>query len=755
MRKPSFFSSLRVLLWKTFLIKFRTFSSIVEYISSLLLFHILYYVHREARYEWKGSVNPGLSTLTLFDSSIIKFFATYPNPIFVVYPENNNTHALFDPIVSIIRDNVSIIYEFVNTSEELSNRVYQNAINGMGIAWNNSQDIDCWENPKISLYHQSFHGNPGSGMFRIIRSFIAKQTKKLALLSLDTKRQKYAMPTITELYDTRTVVSFFCVLPIILASSDDFQTILNEKSTRLAALLFLTGCTEKVYWVCSYISTFLSCIIPSIALSFSFSRLYLLIGTDFSLLLVITMLFAMAHIIFQMFLTTFVKNAKNGRMITILLLVFVFATGFLHAFVTLDPDNHGVYLKHISSLVPFSAYQLVIMAIQQQTRDSLPSITWDNMDLIQYAVFWLLVDIIIYALLFIVSNSILKREFGSPPVETVGVFPGSNDSLALQDVEDKLVSVYDVSKTYYGFREVNALSKVNFQINHGEIIVLVGPNGAGKSTLMNILSGTLIPSTGCLSINGGNYTRSFKKMRDILGVCFQENVYFDQLSVKEHFELFGVFRGMKDPEIIEAIDLFTQNMQLVDSMNNRAESLSGGQKRKLCISLSLLGSPKLVIMDEPTAGVDAQSRKLIWKMISSLKDTAAIITSHALEEAEAVSSRLFIVSSGKLTFQGTSTDLRRQLGCGYIFRFDGPETAIHGINDIADQIIGEKLRKTEKKNTYTISISPKIPYFLKEIKSKQETLGIDSICLSVEQLEDVIIKLILSDESAFQSNPNQ
>jgi ABC-type Na+ transport system ATPase subunit NatA len=176
------------------------------------------------------------------------------------------------------------------------------------------------------------------------------------------------------------------------------------------------------------------------------------------------------------------------------------------------------------------------------------------------------------------------------------------------------------------------------------VIVVIGPNGAGKSTMMNILSGALEPSEGTLSIMGGEPTTRFKTIQKYLGVCFQENVLIPLLTMREHLLLFGAFRGVDAAELESAIDFFADTLQLREMMTNRARDLSGGQKRKLCISLSLLGNPPIVIMDEPTAGVDVQARQLIWKTISALKDTTTIVTSHALEEAEAVSSRLFIVA---------------------------------------------------------------------------------------------------------------
>ena len=122
-------------------------------------------------------------------------------------------------------------------------------------------------------------------------------------------------------------------------------------------------------------------------------------------------------------------------------------------------------------------------------------------------------------------------------------------------------------------------------------------------------------------------------------------------------------------------------------MNQKIENLSGGQKRKLCIGLSLLGCPKVVLMDEPTNGVDLQGRILIWKMLSNLKDTTFIVVSHELEEAEFVSSRLFVMNDGKISFSGTSTELKKEYKCGYELRLNFDDENIEPVLKFAKEFI--------------------------------------------------------------------
>ena len=181
-------------------------------------------------------------------------------------------------------------------------------------------------------------------------------------------------------------------------------------------------------------------------------------------------------------------------------------------------------------------------------------------------------------------------------------------------------------------------------------------------------------------------------------------------------------------------------------MNNRAGDLSSGQKRKLCIGLSLLGNPAIVLMDEPTAGVDVQARQLIWKMISNLKYTTSIVTSHALEEAESVSSRLFIVAGGKVPFTGTSTEMREKYKCGYKLRVEREDGTVGPVFDLAKSYVPNSALVEDRTDTVLIPVDHEIPNFISEFTEKEKELGVKSYSFQVEQIEDMLVKLIQAEE---------
>lgn len=359
---------------------------------------------------------------------------------------------------------------------------------------------------------------------------------------------------------------------------------------------------------------------------------------------------------------------------------------------------------------------------------------------------WLSVDIVLYFLLFLLFNATMNRGFGSPPLSWSDIFHckfKGQKEIELEDIanDTSIMKVDHLVKRYEG-KNVNAVDDISFDIKRGEIIVMIGPNGAGKSSIINTVSGAISTNGGTLSLGGSDPTTQFSGIKNCLGIVFQDNVIINLLSIREHLEIFGRFRGIDENILQQAIDFFADNLQLKDMLPNRAGDLSGGQKRKLCIALALLGNPPIIIMDEPTAGVDVQARQLIWKSISNLTRSTCIITTHALEEAEAVSSRMFVISRGKIPFAGTSTELRNQFKCGYILKIDCDPEAMKPILDSIQKYVPEAKILPERDDVIAMPLSDDIPAILNELDTRKVELGIEEYSFSVEQLEDVLLRII-------------
>ena len=768
-RQPNYLRSLNALVKKTFLTKIRHWAAIIEILGAFLIFNLIWPVHVYARYSYPGDIDPDVNESVILDNDLLTFFGSLSKPSIVMMPNTSKMHDLVDPLIELLEQNLTVEEAWVDNLDDMYDFIYARDTNGLGIYWKNSEDEDSWENPQIEIFHQSFATTPTAGMFRLFKTIAATQTANMKLLTSQVYQQMYATPQRTSIFDIRLIVGFFALMPVMFATMDDVQTVLDEKDNKIAALTFLMGCPESAYWLTNILTSFINSILPHVFMAFMWCYVYLMNGTDVTLFIVVSIIFIPAHILFQLFITTFMKHSRNGRALMVTTCVFIFFFSFLHVYVTLDPNNTSDALKQILQIIPFNSYQLILMTMYTQVRESLTPISWSTMNAnetfdVWWGILWLIADNFIYLFLFILFNATNSREYGTPAIPWRQIFSakawkrlfGIKDTTNLQlntTVDINAIEVKDLSKVYNGYKKVYALTDVNFNIKPGEVIVVIGPNGAGKSTLMNTLSGTILPSTGTLRLFGGEETAQFREIQDVLGICFQENVLFDKLSVKEHFLLFGAFRGISQSDLNSSIEFFSNTLQLTAMLDNRAGDLSGGQKRKLCIALTLLGNPPIVIMDEPTAGVDVQARQLIWKTISALKNTTAIITSHALEEAEAVSSRLFIVAGGHLVFQGTSTELRKEYKCGYLLRIDNANPIImNNICELAKKYVEDARIPEDRPDVVAMSVSHNVPAFLQELKSRQEEIGFSHYSFSVEQLEDMLMKLIQTGESQIETH---
>ena len=204
-----------------------------------------------------------------------------------------------------------------------------------------------------------------------------------------------------------------------------------------------------------------------------------------------------------------------------------------------------------------------------------------------------------------------------------------------------------------------AVADVSFEIEEGAVFGLLGPNGAGKSTTVMMLCGLMRPDSGSISVFGLDMPENGVDVRKRVGVAPQEIALFPMLTAYENLFYFGRMYGMGSSDINSQIKRYLSGFGLNEKKNKIVATFSGGMKRRLNLIAALLHKPKLVILDEPTAGVDVQSRNMILGFLESLKDdgTTIIYSSHVLEEAERICSHLAIIDEGKLITTGTRASI--------------------------------------------------------------------------------------------------
>ena len=222
----------------------------------------------------------------------------------------------------------------------------------------------------------------------------------------------------------------------------------------------------------------------------------------------------------------------------------------------------------------------------------------------------------------------------------------------------------DLRKTYDG--KVEAVRGLNLEIKTGECFGLLGPNGAGKTTTIEILEGLLAPTSGDVSILGYHWREHEREMREWLGISLQETRLSEKLTVRETIELFASFYRNPRPsgEVLE-------QLQLTEKADAWVGKLSGGQRQRLAVATALVCNPKILFLDEPTTGLDPQSRRQLWDIIRAFQRDGGtvLLTTHYMDEAERLCDRLAIVDHGQVIAEGSPADLIERLGGHHVVEF--------------------------------------------------------------------------------------
>jgi len=293
------------------------------------------------------------------------------------------------------------------------------------------------------------------------------------------------------------------------------------------------------------------------------------------------------------------------------------------------------------------------------------------------------------------------------------------------------------------FGELHAVDDLSLEIRQCEIFGLLGPNGSGKTTTINMVSGLSKPTSGEIHVMGYNLRTNMRQVRQILGAVPQETALYEELSAWDnldfHADLFGIPRQEKKRRITEMLEL----VQLLDRKDSRVSTFSGGMKRRLALGRALLHNPQLIYLDEPTLGVDVQSRRAIWDYIRQLREQckSVLITTNYLEEAEALCDRIAILDHGKLIAMDTPDALKQKLG-GSVIELETAEPsqiikmlrAMPGVKKVVQD--GNQLRLT------TEAGSNVVPQIINAVVKEGE---IRNIAVREPNLDEIFLSLTGTD----------
>uniref|UniRef100_A0A8C0BD03 Cholesterol transporter ABCA5 n=1 Tax=Buteo japonicus TaxID=224669 RepID=A0A8C0BD03_9AVES len=554
--------------------------------------------------------------------------------------------------------------------------------------------------------------------------------------------------------------------------------IVAEKERKLKEFLKILGLHDTAFW--------LSWVLLYMSLIFVMSILMAVIATASSLfpqssafvIFLLFFLYGISSVFFALMLTPLFKKSKHVGIVEFLATL---AFGFVGLNIVLLEDFPKSFVWILSPLCQCSF--LIGVAQVMHLEDYEDGATFSNLNHGPYPLFisliLLVLDSIFYLLVAIYLDQVMPGEFGLRRTPFFFMKPSFwskrrknykelyessiNGSLSFSEIVEPVPSEFQgkeairiscVQKTFRKKGEtVEALRNLSFDIYEGQITALLGHSGTGKTTLMNILCGLCPPTDGFVSVYGHKVSEidEMLEVRQITGVCPQSDIHFDILTVEENLSIFAAIKGIPQNDLIQEVQKVLLDLDMQPIRDNQAKKLSGGQKRRLSVGVAVLGNPKVLLLDEPTAGMDPCSRHIVWNLLKNRKaNRVTVFSTHFMDEADILADRKAVISQGMLKCLGSSLFLKSKWGIGYrlSMHIDAYCNTEATTSLIRQHIPAASLiQENDEQLVYTLPLKDmdKFAGLFSDLDTHSH-LGVITYGVSMTTLEDVYLKLEVEAE---------
>uniref|UniRef100_A0A7N8XUY9 P-type phospholipid transporter n=1 Tax=Mastacembelus armatus TaxID=205130 RepID=A0A7N8XUY9_9TELE len=610
------------------------------------------------------------------------------------------------------------------------------------------------------------------------RGIIRVQTSKTQPLGVFVQQMPY--PCFVDDVFLRSLsnsLPLYMTLAWIYSVAMIIKGIVIEKEARLKETVRIMGLRSAIYWLSWAVSSILPLIVSASLLALILKYGKVLQYSDPSVIFVFLLVFCLATITQCFFISVFFSKANLAA-----------ACGGLIYFVLYLPhvlcyawrDGNTCYFTSLLSCVAFgygcdnfAKYEEQGIGIQWYNIGKSPE-EGERYTFI-VSIFMMLLDALLYWILTWYIENVFPGQYGIPKPWyfpfTASYWcgrPSVIDYMEKPPPNMKAgVSIRDLVKIYKNGKKL-AVDGLSLDFYENQITSFLGHNGAGKTTTMSILTGLFPPTSGTALINGYDINTDMDSIRKYLGMCPQHNVLFNELTVEEHIYFYARLKGCSRDELKIEMDQMIKDVGLPHKRKDLAKNLSGGMQRKLSVAIAFVGGSKIIILDEPTAGVDPYARRGIWELLLKYKQGRTIILStHHMDEADILGDRIAIISHGKMRCCGSSLFLKKCFGSGYYLTLvqDGTEKMTAQRNGIiqsqskevrTDSISLDLLvRRHVPEAVFLESIGQEITYILpyggakdgtfallfQELDLAMADLGLTSYGISDTTLEEIFLKV--------------
>ncbi|KAK4327949.1 hypothetical protein Pmani_001610 [Petrolisthes manimaculis] len=579
----------------------------------------------------------------------------------------------------------------------------------------------------------------------------------------------------------------FVVISLVLLSPSLIKSIVYEKETGVRELTRLMGMDRWLVWLCWFFHSFFIILIV-ITIMTLMVKLELpsqdnnsgdmlppiIISTDPMFIWVLLLLYGISSITFCFFIATLFSRPTLAT--TLGIVIWLTSYFIPRTLMDYEYDTMGLAPKILSCLLPNMAITWAFRIIAMFEGRGV-GVQWNHLwetgnprDQLTPAMVLLMlsVDIILYLLITWYVDQVNPGLFGVPepwyfPFQkkywcgskpedslTEGVHHQRNESYFEKDPEGLTpgIVVKNLKKEFKNLtgKVTTAVKNVSMTCYEGQCTVLLGHNGAGKTTTMSILTGVYAPSGGAAEVGGWNIATHLKEAREELGLCPQHNMLFVDLTVLQHLLFFGRLKGMTSKEARTEAEELMLKLDLMEKKHRYGNQLSGGMKRKLCLAIALIGGSKVVILDEPSSGLDPESRRWVWQVVQGERGRRTVlVTTHHMEEADVLGDRVAIMSSGRVVCAGSTLFLKNKFGDGYTLTvMVSNNSSVTQIQKRVQEHLPQSVLRSAQGGEVTFKLPPTTAQFaplLDTLTKQKDQLGIRHVGLSLTSMEQVFLRV--------------
>lgn len=557
------------------------------------------------------------------------------------------------------------------------------------------------------------------------------------------------------------------VLSLVFFTNTVIHTIrvAEEKHAGMRMTMITMGVPNSVLHVSEF-TVQCSKLLLSCALCVLFLRATLIAGTSPLILFLLFLLFSLTTIPLSGLVATFCRDTRLAALCAGLL-YFLFAIPILAL-----PNATSTTAIGLSLLSPSAFATAVDVLFRHEIAGGFRSGDFSSQQdspTMGVLLGMLGVDAVVYYLLYLYCEAVVPQPFGTPKhplffiidpikacirltskqpaVQTITEESTEDEFMEAVDHADDTVQFHGLRKELRrGGQRFMAVDGFSWGMREGEISALLGHNGAGKSTVLRMLTGVIQPDDGDCTVYGSSVRTQTDDVRQNLGSCPQHNSLWPELTCREHLEFFGMIKGLKGVGLEAAVYRMLYETDLLDKENEQAGSLSGGQKRKLSVSIAFVGNSRLVVLDEPTAHLDIGARRRVWNLLKSMsKGRTILLTTHYMDEADLLGDQIGIMGQGRLLCSGSSSFLKAKYGIGYnLAVFIEPEASRATLDELVCrsvpdvEVLGH--RGFEVQYRLPAANAGQFPPLLKVFDRDYKAYGVRGYALSGTTLEEVFIK---------------